>query len=201
MLADRNLDRRNAVGILDGTEHVHDVTAIQGLGMVICGASTRALQPGLSHFALTGQPEGGRTYCRCYRLPFRAGCKPGMLQPGFEAREEEQTKTSSDRPAKAKQVHRIPTHHARDRFTSSQNPNHLLPHPEPANTRLNPSCLRAVHFPVSLLFDFEIPPSRSRVWRDQAGEIQAAGRMSGLPCPVGFADRLLCDDEFLLVFS
>ena len=75
-------------GILAGADiHAHDVTPIQGLGMVFLGAFTRALQPGLSHFALTGQPGGAEITTAMSGFPSShavgpvsrsLGCKPGL---------------------------------------------------------------------------------------------------------------------------
>ena len=78
--------------------HAHDVTPIQGFGMVNGGACTPALQTGLSHFALAGHSEVGRTQRRL-RVPSSGGCRPGMLQPGLETREEEDTKNRFPHPS------------------------------------------------------------------------------------------------------
>ena len=76
-----------------------------------------AVHPGLAGRAVTFCPyrafRKGRTHSGYHGLPLQAGCKPDMLQPGLEAREEEHKKTVQTALQGQNRSTEFPTHHAR----------------------------------------------------------------------------------------
>ncbi len=76
-----------------------------------------------------------------------------MLQPGLQARVEKHTKNSSDRPARAKQIHTIPPHPAQHRRASPENP--IAPfHTHSLSYPIDPSWMRAGGNPRNIPFPF-----------------------------------------------
>ncbi len=73
------------------------------------GPSPGPCSPGYHILPLQGSP-GGQIHNGYDNLPLQMGCRVGMLKPGLQSREGEHTQNSSDGPARAKQVHGIPTH-------------------------------------------------------------------------------------------
>ena len=135
-------NRHKAAGILDRTVHGDDITAIQGFGMDIGGPTTRACSPGLHILPLQGSPMGIEPTVVISGSLFRWAVSPACCSPGWRPGKRNTPKTVQTALQGQNRSPNSPTHDAQHRHISPQDSNHTLPHPQPPNTWLNPSCTR-----------------------------------------------------------